>query len=66
MIAKAGELVDHIKEAAMHHGCAPTTDVRVRIGTLGPEYRINHLMGVDDARGFHLLIELCAVPESGG
>lgn len=47
------------------HGCKPTTDIHVRIGSLGPEYRINMLKGVQDDRGFHLLIELCVVPENG-
>jgi hypothetical protein len=65
VIIKAGELVDHITEAAQRHGCRPTTDVLVRIGTLGAEYRINCLKGVRDQRGSHLLIELCAVPENG-
>ena len=66
MIAKAGELIDHVIAAVEGHGCTPHTEVRVRIGTLGAEYRINVLKGVEDSRGFHLLMELCAVPESGG
>jgi hypothetical protein len=65
VITKTGELIEHITVAAQKHGCKPTTEVRVRIGTLGAEYRINCLKGVSDRRGSHLLIELCAVPENG-
>jgi hypothetical protein len=67
MILKAGELADHLAAAASQ-GCTPHHDVRVRVGTIqgAPEYRINQLKGVNDPRGAYLLIELCAVPESGG
>jgi hypothetical protein len=63
VITKAGELVDHITEAAMKHGCRPTTEVIVRIGTIGAQYRINCLKGQSDDRGTRLVIELCPVPE---
>jgi hypothetical protein len=66
VITKAGELVEHLTAAAVQ-GASPHMDVRVRVGTLGPEYRINCLKGVNnDPRGAHLLIELCPVPESFG
>jgi hypothetical protein len=68
MITKAGELAQHLLAAAQQ-GCQPGMDIRVRIGTLQgtPEYRINCLKGINnDARGPYLLVELCAIPESGG
>jgi hypothetical protein len=64
MIRKAGELVEYIKAAVAGHGATPHTDVRVRVGTLGPVYRISNLKGVKDQRGVSLLLELDPVPES--
>lgn len=66
MINKAGELVDHVREAVTQHGATPHTEVRVRIGSMGPVYRIQQMKGVSDGRGLHLLLELCVVPESLG
>jgi hypothetical protein len=64
MITKAGQLVEHLTAAA-EQGCTPHMDVRVRIGTVGPVYRISQLKGVNgDPRGPFLLLELCAIPES--
>lgn len=65
MIVKVGDLVEHITAAVEQHGCKRTTDIIVRIGNLGAEYRIDMLKGMEDQRGFHLLIQLCAVPENG-
>lgn len=64
MIRKAGELVDYIKAAVAGHGATPHTEVRVRIGTLGPVHRIANLKGVSDQRGISLLLELDPIPES--
>jgi hypothetical protein len=65
VILKAGQLAEHMAAAAQQ-GCSPHMDVRVRIGRVGPEYRINELRGVNgDPRGAHLLIELCPIPENG-
>jgi hypothetical protein len=63
MILKAGELVDYIIEAVQQHGATQQTELRVRVGTLGPVYLINNLKGVSDQRGFSLLLELSPLPE---
>lgn len=64
MITKAGELVEYIKAAVAGHGATPHTEVRVRVGTLGPVHRIANLKGVSDQRGISLLLELHPIPES--
>lgn len=64
MITKAGELVAYIQAAVEQHGATPHTEVRVRVGKLGPTYRIRSLNGVEDQRGLSLLIELDGLPES--
>lgn len=64
MIKNAGELVDYIKAAVESHGATPFTEVRVRVGKLGPVHRIKSLAGVKDQRGFSLLLELDPIPES--
>ena len=64
MIDNAGQLVDYIKEAVESHGATPLTEVRVRIGTLGAEYRIHQLTAVQDQRGFSLLLQTSAVPHT--
>ena len=64
MIKKAGELVDYIKAAVEGHGATPHTEVRVRVGTLGPVHRIASLKGVRDQRGVSLLLELDPIPEA--
>jgi hypothetical protein len=66
MILKAGELIDHVVAAVQEHGATPHTELRVRVGTMGPVYRVQQLKGVQDERGFSLLLELSAVPESYG
>lgn len=65
-INKAGELIDHIIAAVQQHGATPNTELRVRIGRVGPEYTIRGLRGVQDGRGFQLLIETQALPETYG
>ncbi len=62
MIDNAGELVDYIKAAVEGHGATPMTEVRVRIGKMGPEYRIHELTAVKDQRGFSLLLQTSIVP----
>lgn len=66
MIRNAGELVQYIQAAVAQHGATPHTEVRVRIGKTGPEYRINGLNAVQDQRGFSLVLEGCITPETGG
>lgn len=63
MITKTGELIDYIMAAA-EQGCRPTTDVRVRIGSLGPEYTIKQVKGLGDQRGVRLILELNPVPDA--
>jgi hypothetical protein len=64
MINKVGELIDYVVEAVKEHGCKPTTDVVVRIGTLGPTYRISGMKGQRDDEGFRLVLETQAFPEA--
>jgi hypothetical protein len=64
MITKTGELVAYIQAAVAQHGATPHTEVRVRVGKLGPVHRITALNGVADQRGFSLLLELDPIPES--
>lgn len=63
-IHKAGELVEHLIAAVQGHGAQPHTDIRVRIGTIGPTYRIAALHGSQDMRGFSLLLVTEPAPES--
>jgi len=65
-INTAFDLTQYIKAAVMEHGATPGTEVRVRVGTMGPIYKIKQLNGVKDQRGFHLLLELDPIPESSG
>ena len=58
MIDKMGALVAYLQAAATEHDATPHTDLRVRVGTLGPVYRIKELKGVRDNRGFGLVLEL--------
>jgi hypothetical protein len=60
-IEKVGQLVEYVTAAA-EQGCSPQTDLLVRIGTLGPEYRIACVKGMRDERGSHLLLELQPTP----
>lgn len=64
MITKAGELIEHIIAAVEQHGATPQTELRVRVGSLGPTYRVSQLKGVSDGRGFSLLLETELLPES--
>lgn len=64
MIRNTGELVAYVKAAVEGHGATPMTEVRVRVGKLGPVHRITALNGVKDQRGFSLILELDPVPES--
>lgn len=64
MIKKAGELVQYLHAAAVEHGASPLSDVRVRVGPLGPFYRIEHVKGTRDQRGFSMILELNPIPES--
>lgn len=66
MIHNAGTLIDHVKEAVLSHGATPHTEVRIRIGSLGAEYRIDKLVGVQDGRGFSLVLQAAVVPENHG
>jgi hypothetical protein len=66
VIDKAGELVDCLIAAVQQSGAEKHSEIRVRIGTLGPIYQINHLKGVREGGVTSLLLELCVVPESGG
>lgn len=63
MIRNAGELVDHIKEAVQSHGATPMTEVRIRVG--GLEFQIAKLTGVQDQRGFSLILDGWATPTNG-
>lgn len=66
MINNAGQLVEFISEAVKSHGATPHTEVRVRIGSLGPEYRIDQLVAVQDQRGFSLVLQAVITPETLG
>lgn len=61
-INKTGQLVDYIRAAVETAGAKPETEIRVRIGENGPEYRIEKLMGSEDQRGFRLLLQTSALP----
>lgn len=65
-IRKAGELVQYLHAAAVEHGASPLSEVRVRVGATGPFYRIAHVKGSKDQRGFSLILELDPQPESAG
>lgn len=62
MIKNAGELVDHVKAAVEQHNATPMTEIRVRIGTMGPEYRIHQMVGAQDQRGLMLLLQTSSAP----
>lgn len=64
MINKSGELIDHMIAAVQSHGATPDTDVRVRIGKTGPEYRIHELVGSTDNNGrdFKLILQTSIAP----
>jgi hypothetical protein len=64
VIRNAGQLVQFIEAAVKQHGATPQTEIRVRVGALGPTYRINMLKGAPDQRGFSLVLELMPFPES--
>lgn len=66
MITKAGELVEHLTAAVQQAGATQESEIRVRIGTVGPIYRINLLKGVRQGGVTSLLLELDFIPESGG
>lgn len=63
-IQNAGELIDYVMAAVQQHNATPHTELRVRVGSLGPVHRIKELKGVQDQRGFSLLLELESIPES--
>lgn len=65
MIGNAWDLMQHVKAAVSQHGATPATEVRIRIGATGPEYRIDQLVAVQDQRGFSLVLQGCIVPELG-
>jgi hypothetical protein len=56
-IQKTGELVEYIMAAVQQHGATPHTDIFVRIGELGPVYRIAGLTGQADQRGMRLILQ---------
>lgn len=61
-IDKTGQLVDYIRAAVEQAGAKPDTAIRVRIGETGPEYRIEQLKGVEDQRGFRLVLQTAILP----
>lgn len=62
-VMNAGILVDTIKAAVQAHGATPLTELRVRVGALGPTYRIKQIKGQKDQRGFRLILETEMLPE---
>ncbi len=63
MITKTGELIDYIMAAVQEHGATPQTEISVRIGKVGPTYKIKGLTGQADGRGFRLVLETNVLPE---
>lgn len=63
MIRNAGELIEYITAAVQEHGATPLTEITVRIGSVGAEYRISGLQGVQDQRGFSLLLQTEVLPK---
>ena len=62
-VMNAGIVVDTIKAAVMQHGATPYTEMYVRIGALGPTYKIKQIKGQKDQRGLRLLIETEVLPD---
>lgn len=57
-IEKCGELIAYLETAAQEHGMTPHSDIFVRVGALGPVYRIDRLKGQADQRGIRFVLEL--------
>lgn len=64
MITKAGELIEYLATAVETHGAHPLTNIRVRIGALGPTYVIQQMQGANDGRGLLLILQTAPLPES--
>lgn len=62
MINNAGELVDHVHAAVQQANATPLTEMRVRIGNIGPEYRIHQLVASQDQRGLCLILQTSIKP----
>jgi hypothetical protein len=64
MIRKMGELNEHMIAAVQQHNATQHTEVRVRIGTMGPVYAIDRMVGeVVPGIGGRVLLQLSPVSE---
>jgi hypothetical protein len=61
-IEKTGQLIDHVIAAVQQNGVTPHTDIFVRIGALGPTYKIDQMKGVADGRGMRIILQTEVFP----
>jgi hypothetical protein len=64
VITKAGQLIEHMIAAVQQHNATQQTEIRVRIGAMGPVYAIDQMRGeVVPGVGGRILLQLNPVPE---
>ena len=62
-VMNAGILIDTIRGAVLNAGAVPETEIRVRIGAMGPVYNIKAIKAQKDQRGLRLLVETEMLPD---
>ena len=60
-INTAGQLMDYMIASA-NDGVQLDTEIFVRVGTIGPVYKIDKLMGQRDQRGLRLILQTSVLP----